>query len=94
MSDQFSHHITKALRSHALAFPETSEGQSCVKRAFKARTKNFMFLGEDGDSCNVMLKLGPSLTAARTLAVDEPDRYQVGTTNWRSEEHTSELQSH
>ncbi len=78
--DPFSHAVSDRLRTCALALPETSEGTSCVNRAFKVRKKNFLFVGEPaGDEVRVMLKLGPSLDAARALA--DP-RVGVGKTGW------------
>ena len=82
MSEQFTNPITSALRDHAVAFPETSEGPSCVNRAFKVRKKNFLFVGEKGDgSCKVMLKLGPSLDEAALLARTD-SRFEVGKGGW------------
>lgn len=82
MSDHFENPVTSALREYALTFPECNEGSSCVNRAFKARTKNFLFVGEKDDgTCKVMLKLGPSLESATKLAEDDP-RIEVGNTGW------------
>lgn len=38
MSEQFSNPITSALRDHAVAFPETSEGPSLDEASLLART--------------------------------------------------------
>ena len=46
--EQFQFDTTKALREYAPTFPETNEGDSCVKRAFRARTKGFLYLGGEG----------------------------------------------
>lgn len=82
MSDHFTNPLTCALRQHALTFAETTEGASCVNRAFKVRKKNFLFLGEKPDgSCKVMLKLGPSLPAASRLAQADA-RFEVGKNGW------------
>lgn len=81
MSDTFAHAVSRHLRALALAFPEVHEGQSCVNRAFKARKKNFLFVGEKGDQIRVMVKLGPSLDAARERAAAD-DRVTVGKTGW------------
>ncbi len=35
MSEHFTNPVTSALRDHAMTFPETSEGASCVNRAFQ-----------------------------------------------------------
>ncbi len=46
---RFQHEVILELRSRALAFPEVVEGDSCVKRSFKARKKGFLHLGETAD---------------------------------------------
>lgn len=82
MSELFTNPLTSALRDHAMSFPEVSEGASCVNRAFKARKKNFLFVGEKDDgSCKVMLKLGPSADEAVELARAD-SRFEVGKTGW------------
>ena len=60
-AERFQHEVILGLRSRALAFPEVVEGDSCVKRSFKARKKGFLYLGETADGYNVMVKLGPSI---------------------------------
>lgn len=82
MSEQFSNAVTSALREHALRFPETSEGASCVNRAFKVRKKNFLFVGEKEDgSCKVMLKLVSSRDEAIEQARADA-RFDVGSSGW------------
>lgn len=77
--EQFVEPISKQLRAVALALPETSEGTSCVNRAFKVRKKNFLFVGEKENEVRVMLKLNGSLDMAQ--AMDDP-RVSVGKTGW------------
>ncbi len=77
--ETFEQPICELLRARALELPETSEGASCVNRAFKARKKNFLFVGEKPDQVRVMVKLGPSLEAAKALA--DP-RVEIGGTGW------------
>ncbi len=77
--EPFSQPISEVLRAKALALPETSEGSSCVNRAFKVRKKNFLFLGEKPDQVRVMVKLSDSLEAARAL---KDPRIGVGNTGW------------
>lgn len=81
MTETFTDPCCLALRERALALPEVSEGSSCVNRAFKARKKNFLFLGEKTDEIRIMVKLGPSLPAAETRADDDP-RISVGKHGW------------
>lgn len=80
--EEFQHEVVKALREHALSFPGVNEGDSCVKRAFRARTKGFLFLGEKPDSYNVMLKLGDSVEEAEMLTAENPDSWALGKFNW------------
>jgi predicted DNA-binding protein (MmcQ/YjbR family) len=62
-----------------MGLPETSEGTSCENRAFRARKKNFMFVGEKGDHVRLMVRLGPSADKAAGLA--DP-RVEVGKHGW------------
>jgi len=70
------------LRRLALTFPETEEGLSCGKQAFKARNKAFLFIGHDATHYNVMLKLRDALPEAARLAAQEPTHYSVGGHQW------------
>ena len=77
--EAFVHPTSIRLRSLATGLPETTEGTSCVNRAFKVRKKNFLFLGEKGDAIRVMVKLTHSLSDAAALS--DP-RVEVGKTGW------------
>ncbi len=77
--EDFAHSVSGALRQAALSLPETSEGTSCVNRAFKVRKKNFLFVGEKEDQVRVMVRLGPSAEQAAELA--DP-RIEVGNHGW------------
>lgn len=77
--ERFSQPISEHLRARALALPETSEGTSCVNRAFKVRKKNFLFVGEKEERVRVMLKLDASLEEARAM---EDPRIEVGKLGW------------
>ena len=82
MSQLFTNPVTSALREFAMTLPETSEGASCVNRAFKVRNKNFLFVGERSDgACKVMLKLGESMDQATEL-VAKDSRFEVGSSGW------------
>ncbi|MBT3220870.1 MAG: MmcQ/YjbR family DNA-binding protein [Proteobacteria bacterium] len=76
--ESFLYPLSDKLRSVALDLPETSEGTSCVNRAFKVRKKNFLFIGEKPGWLRVMLKLTESLDEARAM----DDRVDVGKTGW------------
>ncbi len=77
--DTFTFPLNEQLRARALSLPETSEGTSCVNRAFEARKKNFLFLGEKDDEVRIMVKLTDSLEQAQ--AMDDP-RVSVGKFGW------------
>ncbi len=81
-TEQFRNEVILGLRSRALAFPEVVEGDSCVKRSFKVRKKGFLYLGEKADEYNVMVKLGPSIDEACSLASNRPDTWSVGKAGW------------
>jgi len=70
------------LRRIALRYPETQEGVSCGKQAFKARNKAFLFLGRDATHYNAMFKLRDALPEAARLAAREPTHYAVGGHQW------------
>jgi hypothetical protein len=81
-ADQFEHELSETIRTHAMTFPETTEGSSCVNRAFKAGGKNFVFVGEKEYETNMRLKLGDSIPEIAKLAKTDPDRWQVGKGGW------------
>ena len=81
-AEQFEHPVIRHLRSLALGFPEVIEGDSCVKRSFKARKKGFLYLGEKPDEYNVMVKLGPSVAEATAMAAERPGSWSVGNGGW------------
>lgn len=76
--EAFSYTISETLRTQALAMPETSEGTSCVNRAFQVRRKNFLFVGEKDGEVRVMLKLVRSLPDARDMNDPRIDAGKVG----------------
>jgi hypothetical protein len=78
----FRYSISEKIRDHAMTFPDTTEGSSCVNRAFKAGGKNFAFLGEKEDRCSLRLKLGDSIPDIEASADVDPDRWQVGSNGW------------
>ena len=73
---------TNQFRKHALSLPETEEGTSCHKAAFKAGKKNFFFLGEEDDGWDAKVKLGDSIPEAENMAAKQPSHYSVGGTGW------------
>jgi hypothetical protein len=81
-TEDFRYPISEKIRNHAMTFPEVEEGTSCVNRAFKAGGKNFVFLGEKDEECNIRLKLDGSIPDIRELAETDGERWQVGTNGW------------
>ena len=79
--ETFEHKICDKIRNFALTFPESTEGTSCVNRAFKAGGTNFAFLGEKGSQCTLRLKLADSLAAIQTRSLTDQG-YEVGKGGW------------
>jgi predicted DNA-binding protein (MmcQ/YjbR family) len=73
--------LTKALRAHALRYPETREDFPWEgDRVIKVRKKIFLFLGEAG----IGLKLTHSNQAALGLPYVKPMAYGLGRSGWVS----------
>jgi hypothetical protein len=85
--ETFSFPLCEQLRAQAMALPETTEGSSCVNRAFRVRKKNFLFVGEKDGAIRIMVKLTDSLDAA--LALQDP-RVDVGKHGWVTLRFTSD----
>lgn len=81
-TEQFQHACSEVIRDCAMSFPQTTEGTSCVNRAFKAGGKNFVFLGEKDDECNIRLKLDTSIPEIRSLAASTYSGFEVGKGGW------------
>lgn len=77
--ETFAQPISEHLRAQALALPETTEGTSCVNRAFKVRKKNFLFVGEKPELVKIMLKLEASLGEAQAM---EDPRIEAAKNGW------------
>lgn len=79
--EQFELAVCDDIRDFALSFPDSSEGSSCVNRAFKAGSKNFVFLGEKAERCTIRLKLDASADDVRARSASD-DRYEVCGGGW------------
>ena len=80
--DSTNSRAVQALHKHALKYPEAQQSTSCNKVAFKARKKNFVFIGTGDTSYNIMLKLGDSISEATLLASKKPNNYRIGSSGW------------
>lgn len=76
---EFDDPLCNQLRQAALSLPQTSEGSSCVNRAFKVGGKNFLFAGEKEGQVKVMLRLFDSVAQAQAL---DDQRIKVGKFGW------------
>lgn len=76
-TEQFQYPISETIRGFAMSLPQAEEGTSCVNRAFSAGGKNFLFVGEKEDECNVRLKLSDSIAE-----VESGGRFNVGKFGW------------
>lgn len=81
-TELFQYELSESIREIASGFPDFDEGSSCVNRAFKAGGKNFLFLGEKPDECNIRLKLDASIPDINQRAKTDPDRWQAGKSGW------------
>lgn len=75
--EDFRYEVSEAIRSYATTFPETTEGASCVNRAFNAGGKNFAFLGEKDDLCILRLKLADGWNKIEFDPADPPAIEQI-----------------
>lgn len=89
-TEQFQHPLLRTLRDQATAYPGVVEGDSCVKRAFRAKDEGFLYLGEKDDRYNVMVKLGDSFADAETRAGAQPDHFEAGKFGWVTVRYMSE----
>ena len=75
---------TLALKEAAAAYPDVVEGTSCNQTSYKAGKKAFLYIGPGprGVGYKAMFQLEASLGAAKELASEAPDRFEVGSGNW------------
>jgi len=70
------------LRRIALSHPDVVFGTTCDKFAFRSGGKAFLFVGSDGPTCDVKVKLLDSLPEAQRLADEQPGAFKVGVHGW------------
>ena len=77
----------RMLRAIAFRLPDVEEGIACKGTKLEAASfgvgkKSFLFVGLEGDTYTVRLKLARSLADAAALAKRQPARLQVGAGGW------------
>ena len=80
--EEFKHATSRRIRDLAMELPETTEGSSCVNRAFKAGGRNFAFLGETEEECRLRLKLDASIPRVQALNGSLPGAFEIGKFGW------------
>ncbi len=75
---------TFPIREAAAAFEEVVSGTSCNQSSFKTKRGSFLFIGPGakGVGYKAMFKLKGSMARAQALALDQPRRFEVGSTGW------------
>ena len=83
---------TEPIREQAASFPEAAKGTSCNQSSFRAGKGSFLFIGPGpkGVGFKAMFRLAHSMSQARKLASQEPDRFEVGSTGWVTTRFTAE----
>lgn len=79
-----SERVQDAIRTAALAYPESTEDRPWDHPAFKVRGKAFVFMGEHDDRLSLSMKLPESSEAALALPFCEPTGYGLGRHGWVS----------
>jgi predicted DNA-binding protein (MmcQ/YjbR family) len=74
--------IGKALRTHALGYPETMEEFPWGESAFKVKGKTFVFMRADPNDLSFSVKLPKSRAQALKLPGSEPTHYGMGAKGW------------
>jgi predicted DNA-binding protein (MmcQ/YjbR family) len=74
--------IRKALKAHALSYPETTEEFPWGESAFKVKGKTFVFMRADANEISFSVKLPQSRKKALALPGSEPTHYGMGAKGW------------
>lgn len=82
MSKQTMTTLGKKLRTHALAYPETTEEFPWGESAFKVKGKTFVFMRADPNDLSFSVKLPKSAAQALKLPGSEPTHYGMGAKGW------------
>jgi predicted DNA-binding protein (MmcQ/YjbR family) len=82
MSKQNIAAIAKALKAHAMSYPETTEHFPWGESAFKVKGKTFVFMRADPGDLSFSVKLPKSRNVALKLPGSEPTHYGMGAKGW------------
>ena len=82
MSKENNLAIAKALKAHALSYPETTEEFPWGESAFKVKGKTFVFVRADANEISFSVKLPNSRAKALALPGSEPTHYGMGAKGW------------
>ncbi len=82
MSKEKKSGIAKALKAHAMSYPETTEEFPWGESAFKVKGKTFVFMRADADEVSFSVKLPNSRKKALALPGSEPTHYGMGAKGW------------
>ena len=74
--------LAKALKAHALSYPETTEEFPWGESAFKVKGKTFVFMRADPEELSFSVKLEKWRTKALALPGSEPTHYGLGAKGW------------
>ena len=82
MSKEKNPAIAKALKTHALSYPETTESFPWGESAFEVKGKTFVFMRSDANEISFSVKLPNSRKKALALPGSEPTHYGMGAKGW------------
>ena len=82
MAQGNSNTMGKALKKHALSYPQTTEEFPWGESAFKVKGKTFVFMRADPGDLSFSVKLPESRSAALKLPGSEPTHYGMGAKGW------------
>jgi predicted DNA-binding protein (MmcQ/YjbR family) len=74
--------IAKALKAHAMSYPEATEEFPWGESAFKVKGKTFVFMRVEANEISFSVKLPNSRTQALALPGSEPTHYGMGAKGW------------
>lgn len=74
--------IARAIRKHALSYPQTREDFPWGESAFKVKDKTFVFMNDGEAGVSFSVKLPSSRDLALSLAGSEPTHYGLGSKGW------------